>query len=186
MNEDFDLFGENNAFWTDEFDKSWDPSKFKKRNKNDEKAIAYYGKNPAPNYSDFGVAEFIDSQGREYKRASPKFLETYIEKGIVKEPIPNKLSQFEGKDWGTQVLWIRIPIRQRGSVHFPSPYEEKINLMEISSQVALNGVSREVWHMGNKKTGFIVLDKMRSEGMSLNPSLFLDLLRIKKKKTLFG
>lgn len=181
MNEKIDFFPDKDVTWGEEGTKK----DFKKKNKNDNAALQYLGKNHAPSYEKFKTPEFIDLKGREYRRASSEFIQRFVEEGTASERLPEDLPLFKNGSWGTQILWVRIPIRLRGTASIPAPESEDIELMELKTQIKASGITIGSFFDGKKKTGFILLSSFKTHGQIKDPSIFLEQQKIKHKKQFF-
>lgn len=156
--------------------KPWDPipvinSKRKTRNI---LSLKHTFEVPGPNYRSFKKAEYIDSEGREYKIADGPLKTSYIDDGTIKNfdfkgPIQNK-NNFVG----SQLLWSRIPISTRNLVKNPSGFAsgEQLNLIHIETQIPCTCIVNKSIFKGKMKTGWVLVDEFYIEGEKASPKLY--------------
>lgn len=156
-----------------------------------EKSKEYEAKTPEPNYSEFGKmgVEYIDLKGREYILAKEGTLvNTYKSKGLIQTRTFFEPNRNRREIIGTQIFWVRIPIDLRGTVEFPQPDGEHLNLYFIRDQVICIGKTNGVFVSGpKKKTGFMILNNFTTFGQVADPSKYAHLFSKKQKlkKVLF-
>lgn len=146
--------------------------RYKPRPKKIKQSREYYAKNPQPNYSDFGNAQFIDSDGREYKVAKGPFLELQEDHGVIVIPGFKTPSTEENQSWGSQVMWCRVPTALRGTVNMLRGDEGSILLYHLGNQVECYAVVENV--VGTRKaTRAVIFNSVISTGQAADPSKWI-------------
>lgn len=153
---------------------------------------SYWAKYPQPNYSAFKTPDFVDQLGREYKKPvkDHRLPESLRESGKisaneVETPLYSEL------DNGRTLFWIRIPIRLRDNVGFPSvsPFGETIRMLDVDKYVELVGKVEECYYGPGRKTGYVIVSGLKSLGQ-VDPDKWKSLVskdNLKKyKKSPFG
>ncbi len=166
--------------------------RYKRRPRDPDKAARYAAQTPELNYSEFGKkkAQYVDLTGREYILATGKVTKGYVRSGDIKHPYFVEPDRELQETLGTQVFWIRIPIHLRGTVPFPEPEGENLQLYFARDQILCRGRTDGVFVSGpRKKTGFVVVRDFQTFGQVADPSKYEHLVvkeqQVKRNRTLF-
>lgn len=125
----------------------------------------YKAKYPHPNYSNFGKPEYIDSEGRHYKLAKGSVKEKLVNEGEIVNTEFKSPDIYKPRSYGKQVFWIKIPISLRGSANFPNPESnEQIVMYHVDTGTKCTAYTNSCFHGKRRKTGYIILDDVKSHG----------------------
>lgn len=164
-------------------DKDLDYMNNKKR-KNVKVNIKNLMKNPAPNYIEFDKPEYIDTSGIEYKLASGAIKESYQSRGEITNPDFKEPDDFDKRYIGTQVFWIRMPIKNRGNTEYPNPLGsgQSIRMYHIEKQILCEASVDSVFVGNKRKTGYVVLRDFRTLSQPNDPKEYLSIVNKKYTK----
>lgn len=151
----------------------------------------YQRKYPNPNYYNFGKPQFVDGEGREYRLAQDdnSIKKGMVDKGIITKSVDLDRINREGTNFGTQMLWMKIPSKKRksvfdsGSVLAPDASGEKLILYDYVTQTPFSATTNSVYLGSKRKTGYVLLDNFVSLGKSADPSRFEKNVVVAPKKT---
>ena len=136
------------------------PTTRRPRPLNERRAAEYAARTPEPNYAQFGRigAQYVDERGREYILATGPLVDAYVRAGDIQHPYFITPDPRGVHEMGTQIFWVRIPIRLRGSVEFPDPAGERLEMYFWREQIRCEGRVDGVFVSGPKKgTGYVIV-----------------------------
>jgi hypothetical protein len=155
------------------------------KRRNHIKNKSYSAKYPYPNYyNQSGTIEYIDQQGREYSLATYGHARQMAsDSGNIGDESYREPELWTTNDnrHGMQVFFIRIPIRLRGTVDFPS-VGDKLNMIHIKKQVPCSGIVQSIFHSPRGKSGYLELDDFVSGGVPVEPERYNSIVDMVGKK----
>lgn len=115
-------------------------------------------------YNQFKHAEFIDEHGREYKIAKNSlYRNTLINAQTINNKFENINTQVK-TDYGTDVLFVRIPKRIKSNLSLPN-LNETLHLIHIPTQIQIEAIVDEIYtRKGLKSSGLLKCNHLISQG----------------------
>lgn len=166
---------------------------YKKINKSYKSFLSYKSKNPQPNYTKFGLPQFVDEHGREYKICTNiEFSNQLIDYNFFSRPknYPKRrdISESKKQFWGNQVFWMRVRKGDLYTIGFPQ-LDERLTFYDPKTQVIATGKISFLHRYERSATGYTVLKDFCTYGSTNDPSQFEYLtdknIKIKRNKDLF-
>ncbi len=167
-------------------------NKYKRKNTDFGSHQLYEFKNPQPNYSNFGLPEWIDQNDIEYKLAELNIIEkngsiktnellnNYIERGLIQYQLDNEkhikdfdiIKKLKNLNNGKQLFWLRIPIYLKSNSDFPS-LNDSISLYNPFNQFTAKGKIEEIYVSSpRQKTAYCLMNSFTILGQSQNPEFW--------------
>lgn len=126
----------------------------------------YISKQPV--YKRFGVSQFSDSKGREYRIADESFRSSIK---WTKSPFIPSMSNDISIAWDDQVVYIKLPIYLRKTVQMPG-INEKIDFICTKSLMLGTFSVKEIYYTQNRMTAWAITKDFNITSESTDPTQF--------------